>query len=86
MNKILSTSLFCMLLAFTSCKDEKKEEKPAEKSTAPATQKVETGVKESPASTLKIHTCSEQCKDGNHVYVHGEEGHTCSEECMKTQS
>jgi hypothetical protein len=75
-----------MVLAFTACKDDKKEEKPSEKSETPAPKKVETGVKESPTTTLRIHACTEQCKDGNHVYVHGEEGHTCSEECMKTQN
>jgi hypothetical protein len=85
--KILgSILLLSFMLAFNACKDNKKEEKPAEKSAAPAPKKVETGIKESPTGTLKIHECTEQCKEGKHVYVHGEEGHTCSEECMKTQS
>ena len=32
---------------------------------------------------LKDHVCTDACKDGNHVYAHGEKGHACSAECMK---
>lgn len=31
----------------------------------------------------KEHTCSAGCKDGKHVFAHGEKGHTCSAECHK---
>jgi predicted ester cyclase len=29
------------------------------------------------------HVCTDKCKDGNHVYAHGEKGHVCTEECHK---
>jgi hypothetical protein len=31
----------------------------------------------------KEHTCSAACKDGKHVFAHGEKGHTCTAECHK---
>lgn len=30
---------------------------------------------------LKDHKCTAACKDGKHVYAHGEKGHKCSKEC-----
>ncbi len=30
---------------------------------------------------LKDHLCTDDCKEGIHVYVHGEKGHTCTEAC-----
>lgn len=30
---------------------------------------------------LKDHVCTDACKNGNHVYAHGEKGHTCTEAC-----
>jgi preprotein translocase subunit YajC len=27
------------------------------------------------------HVCTEMCKDGKHVYKHGEKGHKCTKEC-----
>ena len=30
---------------------------------------------------LKEHVCADACKDGNHVYAHGEKGHVCTEAC-----
>ncbi len=32
---------------------------------------------------MKEHVCTSACKDGSHVYAHGEKGHTCGEECKK---
>ena len=34
---------------------------------------------------LKNHVCTDACKDGAHVYAHGEKGHVCTEAC-KTKS
>lgn len=30
---------------------------------------------------FKDHVCTDACKNGNHVYAHGEKGHTCTEAC-----
>jgi hypothetical protein len=30
---------------------------------------------------MKDHVCTDACKDGNHVYAHGEKGHVCTEAC-----
>jgi hypothetical protein len=32
-------------------------------------------------SELKDHVCTAACKDGKHVYAHGEKGHTCTDAC-----
>jgi hypothetical protein len=32
---------------------------------------------------LKEHVCTAACKDGKHVYAHGEKGHVCTEACKK---
>ena len=43
-----------------------------------------------PASTkdmnTKDHVCTAACKDGKHVYAHGEKGHVCTDACKKTKS
>jgi hypothetical protein len=31
----------------------------------------------------KKHVCTKACKDGKHVYAHGEKGHVCTAACMK---
>lgn len=31
----------------------------------------------------KEHVCTAACKDGKHVYAHGEKGHTCTAACHK---
>jgi len=30
---------------------------------------------------LKDHVCTDACKEGNHVYAHGEKGHVCTDAC-----
>ncbi|MGB5025465.1 MAG: hypothetical protein WBO44_08955 [Saprospiraceae bacterium] len=35
---------------------------------------------------MKDHVCTVACKDGAHVYAHGEKGHTCGEACKKMKS
>ena len=30
---------------------------------------------------LKDHVCTDACKNGNHVYAHGEKGHVCTDAC-----
>lgn len=32
---------------------------------------------------MKEHVCTSACKDGKHVYAHGEKGHVCGPECKK---
>ncbi|MDE3235094.1 MAG: hypothetical protein KGO81_03990 [Bacteroidota bacterium] len=32
---------------------------------------------------LKEHKCTAACKNGKHVYAHGEKGHVCGPECKK---
>ena len=32
---------------------------------------------------LKEHKCTAGCKDGKHVYAHGEKGHVCTKACEK---
>lgn len=36
--------------------------------------------------SLKDHVCTDACKNGNHVYVHGEKGHTCTDACKNQSS
>jgi hypothetical protein len=31
----------------------------------------------------KEHACGAECKDGNHVYAHGEKDHACGDACKK---
>jgi hypothetical protein len=32
---------------------------------------------------MKKHVCTDACKNGSHVYLHGEKGHKCTEACEK---
>lgn len=32
---------------------------------------------------MKEHKCTGACKDGKHVYAHGEKGHVCGRACKK---
>jgi len=32
---------------------------------------------------LEDHVCTAACKDGKHVYAHGEKGHVCTDACKK---
>ncbi|MBI5857577.1 MAG: hypothetical protein HZB42_07985 [Sphingobacteriales bacterium] len=50
-----------------------------------ASQESKTGAATSETADLKDHVCTDACKDGNHVYAHGEKGHTCTDAC-KNQS
>ena len=34
---------------------------------------------------MKDHVCTSACKDGKHVYAHGEKGHVCTEACKKSK-
>jgi hypothetical protein len=34
---------------------------------------------------LKKHHCTAACKNGKHVYAHGEKGHVCTAECKKLE-
>ena len=41
-----------------------------------------TEKKETPME-MKGHVCTSACKEGKHVYAHGEKGHVCGPECKK---
>lgn len=81
----MKKTLFAMLITagifFASCNnsaenksaDTKKEETPAAKT---------EDAKPAMASE-KEHVCTDKCKDGTHLYAHGEKGHTCTDECKK---
>lgn len=34
---------------------------------------------------MKDHKCTKACKDGKHVYAHGEKGHVCGDACKKME-
>jgi hypothetical protein len=41
--------------------------------------------KKKASTAMKAHVCTAACKDGKHVYAHGEKGHVCTEACMKAK-
>ncbi|MBK6859170.1 MAG: hypothetical protein IPK91_12245 [Saprospiraceae bacterium] len=65
---------------------------PTEKAPKTATPKEKTGAvsvkptAETAPVAMKDHVCTVACKDGAHVYAHGEKGHTCGEACKKMKS
>jgi hypothetical protein len=82
MKRIIPFLALAAGLFLASCNNDKKDDKA--KTDDPG--KIENTVKETPKTTLAAHVCTDQCKEGNHLYAHGEEGHTCSEACMKDHS
>lgn len=46
-----------------------------------AKQESKSGTATSETADLKDHVCTDACKEGNHVYAHGEKGHTCTDAC-----
>ncbi|MGQ0738449.1 MAG: hypothetical protein ACT4OJ_05260 [Bacteroidota bacterium] len=84
MKKLLSLLAIMAMFSFVACNNEKKDDK----TKADGADKIETTVKDASTTTTQLvaHVCTDQCKDGNHLYAHGEEGHTCSEACMKSHS
>lgn len=83
MKKLFSLVAFAAFLSFAACNNEKKTDDAAgevkEKVSDPSM------TSETPVSaaifSVKPHTCGPDCKDGSHVYAHGEIGHTCTEAC-----
>lgn len=82
MRKFLSMLAVTAMFSLLACSNDKKEDKSATE----GADKIETTVKDAASSTtqLAVHTCTAACKDDNHLFVHGEQGHTCSEACMKS--
>lgn len=81
MKKLLSSFLVVGALCFISCNNDKKADAAT---TEP--QKVEDPAKpaEAPKAAVfaaKVHSCTADCKNGNHAYAHGDVGHTCTEAC-----
>lgn len=35
---------------------------------------------------LREHECREACKNGHHVFAHGEKEHVCTDECLKNNN
>ena len=80
MKKLLSSLLIIAALGFVACDSDKK----TDKTEAEGTEKVETpGAPATPTGVMAAvaHVCGADCKDGNHMYAHGEVGHTCTEAC-----
>ncbi|MEO5945708.1 MAG: hypothetical protein ABIP79_02750 [Chitinophagaceae bacterium] len=81
MKKLLSSLLIIAALGFVACDSDKK----TDKTEADRTEKIETPA--SPASPTAVmgaavaHVCNADCKDGIHMYAHGDVGHTCTEAC-----
>lgn len=42
-----------------------------------------TYAQQSDKMEMKEHKCTAACKDGKHVYAHGEKGHVCTKACKK---
>jgi|GEM_PF-987498 len=84
MNKLRSLLAITVMLSLVACNNEKKDDK----AKTNGADKIESTVKDasSAATQLVAHVCTDQCKDGNHLYAHGEEGHTCSEACLKDRA
>lgn len=76
MKKILTVMAAAALFLSVACNNEKKDDKA--KTNEPA--KTDMTGKEDPAK-LADHVCTDKCKDGNHVYAHGEKGHVCTAKC-----
>jgi len=47
------------------------------------TTQTKTTTKSTTKPALKEHVCTAACKDGKHVYAHGEKGHVCTDACKK---
>ena len=54
--------------------------------TANAQTSTKEEMKQDKKMEMKDHVCSTSCKDGQHMYAHGEKGHTCGDECKKMMS
>ena len=50
---------------------------------AQGTETKKTEKAETKKEMLKAHTCTAACKDGKHMYAHGEKGHVCTDACKK---
>lgn len=82
MKKLFSLMAFAAFLSFAACNNEKKTDDAAGEMKEKVTDPSMTSKSVSAAMfTVKAHTCGPDCKDGNHVYAHGEIGHTCTEAC-----
>jgi hypothetical protein len=82
MKKLFSLLVVFAALSFVACKSEKK----SDKTDAKSDEKMESSTKPGDGMTTaafvtKAHVCTAACKDGNHVYAHGDVGHTCTEAC-----
>ena len=76
MKKIFFSLLVIGAVSFAACNNSKKSDKDGTKTeSAPADNK------SGEMASEKEHVCTDKCKDGNHVYAHGEKGHTCTAEC-----
>lgn len=84
MKKLFSLLAFAAIISLAACdnkKDEKtNESKPAATEAKPADN---SAAKHAEPMAEKEHVCADKCKEGNHLYAHGEKGHACTAECGK---
>ena len=74
---------------YSSCtnQDGEKAEKPttpSDKATSGPARQTPPAATTAPAASKEMgrdHVCSAACKDGKHVYAHGEKGHKCTSAC-----
>ncbi len=81
MKKLLASLVILAAFSFAACNNEKKAD-----TTTDTTEKVENPAKAAESMTTaafvaKAHACGPDCKDGSHVYAHGDIGHTCTDAC-----
>ena len=75
MKKLMLVIAISGLTLALNAQNDKKETKKADAKTEKA---AKTAMPE-----MKEHVCTAACKDGKHMYAHGEKGHTCTEACKK---
>jgi hypothetical protein len=87
MKKICIALLAVGLTGMIACKGKAEAEKKAEDTQKEAIGPTKVDDAPNPANATmtaeKEHACAADCKDGNHVYAHGEKNHTCGDACKK---
>lgn len=84
MKKLFSLLAFAAIISMAACDNKKDENTNESKPAATETKPADNGTaKSAEAMAEKDHVCTDKCKDGNHLYAHGEKGHTCTAECGK---
>ena len=77
MTCFLSNSAFAQTDKKMESKMDKKEDSKMDKMDSKMDHKMDK------MATLKDHKCTAACKNGKHMYAHGEKAHVCGEACKK---